>query len=208
MAVACASESSSANGWTTTDGAGIMIVTNRSPEWPDGPQWTISAEPTLDMAAPSRIQCTPSTRSAASGCYSDGNLFVVSGPGYGINSPSGFFRPDFAAFRFPADGSPPDSLGAWPGSETWVKVVDHSVSVLVPLFPHSTCFAATATVIWVGSNEQYQIEKLSHDDRTRMIVRLANDPVRLTDAMVRDERDRRLDRIEQADFRRRLRAEF
>ena len=138
----------------------------------------------------------------------DASLFVVSGPAYEINSPSGFFRPDFAAFRFPADGSPPDSIGAWPGSETWVRVVDRSVSVHVPLFPRATFFAPTTTAIWLGSNDRYQIEKVGFDGRARMIVRVDSRPVPVTDAMVRDQRDRRLEGIEDADFRRRMRTYF
>jgi len=95
----------------------------------------------------------------------DGSLFLIRGSGFGIDTPDGIHAVTYTLYRVRPGAEMADSLGSWPGVEMAIRTSGRTVSAVTRLLGHNTYFATGDSVLYVGTNDRYEIERRRLDGR-------------------------------------------
>lgn len=131
-----------------------------------------------------------------------GSVYMLRGRGFGIDAEEGVHRPEFTIYRVSADGTEADSLGAWPGPRTHVRIEGRRVSVTETLLTDNTHIAPARNGFFVGTSDRYEIERRAMDGRLLQLVRVAGAEREVDDALADAALEARLARIGDDNLRR------
>ena len=124
--------------------------------------------------------------------YADGSLLAHGFANTGNITPNGLQRYDAPLYHFAPDGMFLTDLGMFPGRETYYKAFEGGFSFYEAFFPRETYRVTAGMHLYVAQNDSYEIRRYSPDGMLTGLVRRAHSPVAVTNAHVRQERERRL----------------
>jgi len=124
------------------------------------------------------------------GRFDDGSLLtapaIVAGPEPGSSSAE-LLRPPFVLVRVATGTGAPDTLGEFPGAERFMRVTASngqltSINISSIPFGKSPTFAVHASEIYVGSQDDPEIQVYDADGVLRRIIRTGRQPEPVTEA--------------------------
>jgi hypothetical protein len=107
----------------------------------------------------------------ASGVFSDGSFLSYGSRRRGPDAPSGLLREESHLFRHSESGELIDSLGAFLGSETFVRPLNGGMMMMQPFFGRSTEFFVQGALFYVATNDSYEIKAYAQDGTLRSVTR-------------------------------------
>lgn len=122
--------------------------------------------------------------------FADGRIVVGMNRPLRPGDPGGIVRDTTPLYLYSSAGQVADSLGAWPGWESYVQSSGTGVSMTSRAFGRQATYTIAGSTLWVGDSDRYEI--VAHEDgRPVRIVRRAW-TARPVTAADRDEYVRRL----------------
>jgi hypothetical protein len=140
----------------------------------------------------------------AVGLFGDGSILVYGSSGIGSGERTGLVRRDVPLFRLTPEGEPLDSLGSFPGAESFVQGFNGGMIVMSRLFGRSSQFAVWGMRLYVAANDTYEIRVLTAKGSLESIVRKRHANLEVTRQDIDTAREGRLRRVEDSEFRERL----
>jgi len=144
------------------------------------------------------------------GYMRDGSLLAVSLIAVSPATESGFHRNAQLLIRYRPDGTFIDSVGRFPGRETYVKVEDGRVTASALPLGRRSAYAATEEGVYVGGADRAEFGLFGRDGRLLRVVRWDQPPMRVTAGMIEEIKRERTERWVElnldAEFRAQLEA--
>jgi len=111
----------------------------------------------------------------------DGRLLVSTGSSFTPQSQSGLHRDSITYYVLSSTGTVLDTLGRFPGWESWVQTGDRSVSVTSRAFGRGGYVVPVEDFFYAADNDRWEIRLHRLDDQSVVrIIRLAHTPVAVT----------------------------
>lgn len=142
------------------------------------------------------------------GYLSDGSLLAVSLIAVSPATESGMHRNAQLLIRYRPDGTFIDSVGRFPGRETYVKVDEGRVTASALPLGRQGAYAASDEGIYVGGADRSEFGLFGIDGRLLRVVRWDQPPVKVTPEMIDEIKRRRSERWIEANLDAAFRAQL
>jgi hypothetical protein len=133
-----------------------------------------------------------SPASAIVGVFDDGSYLARGFISLGYPPPHGLRRHAAEFYHLRRDGTLADTIGAFPGTETYFLPTERGFRANPGLFAQTLSFATGGRRFYTGSSDTYQFGVYSSDGRPLQLVRASIQPVRVSAADVAAEKQSRL----------------
>jgi hypothetical protein len=143
------------------------------------------------------------------GIFDDGTVFIRTGRVFSSGDVTpGISRDSSALYRLRLDGTVLDTLGVFPGSESFVTILDGGFMVDGVPFSGSLAAAIHGNRVFIGRGDTFEFEVRANDGTLLRIVRLARANAPVTPEDIDAYRRQRLEGIDEDGIRQLLETEL
>ena len=134
--------------------------------------------------------------------FPDGTLLVQTGQVYGAGKEtSGAKRDSAHYFRTSSDGSRINTVMGLRGAEAFIRADAKSMTVTTLVFGRSSAYSLAGDHVFAAETDTYEIRQYTPEGTLVRLIRRRHEPRPVTDADVRELKQRRMDGIDNPAFR-------